>query len=103
MAWSEKAPRPKSLEFLRNVPLVKARDKFMCQIFGPGCLVNQKLEVDHITPWAEGGSDSMDNLQTVCEVCHKPKTHEESRRSYRRNRERAKHPWTRIGHPGLSE
>ena len=31
-------------------------------------------DVDHIVPKALGGSDDMDNLQTLCRACHKQKT-----------------------------
>jgi hypothetical protein len=33
-----------------------------------------KLEVDHIIGRAQGGTDNMDNLQTLCTICHKNKS-----------------------------
>lgn len=33
-----------------------------------------RLQVDHIKPVAEGGTDSLDNLQVLCHNCHKKKT-----------------------------
>jgi 5-methylcytosine-specific restriction endonuclease McrA len=32
------------------------------------------LEVDHILPISLGGSNKLENLQTLCDVCHKKKT-----------------------------
>jgi 5-methylcytosine-specific restriction protein A len=31
-------------------------------------------EVDHIVPLSKGGTDAMDNLQTLCHKCHSRKT-----------------------------
>jgi len=36
--------------------------------------VTPGTEVDHIKPKAQGGSDSLDNLQLLCESCHRIKT-----------------------------
>lgn len=38
------------------------------------------VEVDHITPIEDGGTDRLDNLQLLCHACHKAKTREETRR-----------------------
>lgn len=57
---------------LRKRFFVLKRDGFTCKICGangPGV----KLEVDHIVPVAEGGSDSLDNLQTLCFECNRGK------------------------------
>jgi 5-methylcytosine-specific restriction protein A len=39
---------------------------------------------DHIVPLAEGGQDSDDNIQPICDDCNKAKTHAESMRGRRR-------------------
>lgn len=51
------------------------RDKYTCQVCGR---VGGELELDHILNVARGGTDDDSNLQTICTVCHKPKTHAES-------------------------
>ena len=34
----------------------------------------QKMEVDHIIPWSQGGSDELHNLQAVCKRCNRSKS-----------------------------
>ena len=42
------------------------------------CLLpTDKFEIDHITPLAGGGSNSIDNLQPLCSQCHRDKSTEE--------------------------
>lgn len=59
----------------RYVPIplareVRQRDEFQCTYVGPnGIRCNQKahLEIDHIRPWAKGGSShDIDNLRCLC-------------------------------------
>jgi hypothetical protein len=49
--------------------LVLARDGHLCQ----RCGAEGGLQVDHIHERQHGGDDSLDNLQTLCEICHKMK------------------------------
>src|SRR3954469_24508822 len=56
--------------------MVLRRDKYLCQCAeckrtGRVRLAN---EVDHITPKSKGGSDALDNLQSIAHECHKAKT-----------------------------
>lgn len=37
------------------------------------------LEVDHIAPLADGGLDTDDNVQVLCNTCHDEKTAQEAR------------------------
>ena len=45
------------------------RDKFTCQCCGQSA-PNAKLEVDHIIPIAENGTDEESNLRTTCYACN---------------------------------
>lgn len=40
----------------------------------------QHLEIDHILPLGDGGTDTEDNLQILCKPCHRTKTITENRR-----------------------
>lgn len=92
--WTSRQPRRP-----RGVPTglrlaVMSRDGHRCQIAGPRCTV-AAVEVDHIVPWSEGGSDALDNLQAVCPECHAPKTQAEAQRArarFSRRRPAARHP-----------
>lgn len=35
---------------------------------------NYKMEVDHIRPWSQGGSDELWNLQPLCKPCNRSKS-----------------------------
>jgi hypothetical protein len=62
------------------------RDHGRCAECGKVCghprLPNQPREqwhADHIVPLVDGGANTLDNLQTLCQTCHKKKTRRESR------------------------
>jgi 5-methylcytosine-specific restriction endonuclease McrA len=48
---------------------VLARDKHRCQ--APGCSRTRFLEVHHIVPRKQGGSNQVENLMTLCGSCHR--------------------------------
>ena len=48
---------------------VLARDKHRCQ--APGCGRTRFLEVHHIKPRIQGGSNKAENLTTLCAACHR--------------------------------
>ena len=61
----------------RTIPLslrlkVLNRDKFRCVFCGksPATDLGTKLHIDHITPFSKGGSNKLENLQTLCEECN---------------------------------
>ena len=67
---------------------VKRRDRNTCQIcFGARC-GNAQLEVDMITPEAEGGTTDLDNLQLAGKACHDAKSAAEAARGRKRARGR---------------
>ena len=58
----------------RGVPkkikaIVHSKDNYACVI----CKNTEDLCVDHILPEVEGGSDDIDNLQTLCRSCNSKK------------------------------
>ena len=52
---------------------VKRRDNYTCQCCGE--CERRRLQVDHVQPFYEGGSNLLDNLQTLCKTCNKLKKH----------------------------
>lgn len=60
---------------------VHERDEWTCCACGQ---VRLDLECDHIVNKAEGGSDDLSNLQSLCKPCHDIKTLEESKRGLQR-------------------
>ena len=56
---------------------VIVRDGAVCQACGIIC--EAYAQVDHIVPKAQGGTDDLGNLQTLCRRCHSKKTAQESR------------------------
>lgn len=69
---------------------IMRRDKALCQpCMGKG-RVMPAVAVDHIVPKAEGGTDADENLQAICEPCHKLKTENESKRARANRRDRGR-------------
>lgn len=46
------------------------RDNSTCQLCGATLNDGVKLHVDHIIPVSKGGTNDLDNLQTLCEQCN---------------------------------
>jgi hypothetical protein len=57
---------------IRKRFLVFKRDRYRCRICRRSGI---ELEVDHRMPVAQGGSDALDNLQTLCFECNRGKRH----------------------------
>lgn len=57
---------------LREVVL--KRDNYLCVQCGKDGRLAEATDVDHILNKAKGGTDSIDNLQSLCDSCHKIKT-----------------------------
>lgn len=51
------------------------RDGYACQVCGrsPVTTPGLELEVDHREPFSKGGSDSLENYQTLCQRCNRGK------------------------------
>lgn len=50
------------------------RNNYQCQSCHKIDLSAQKLQVDHIIPLAQGGSNDLSNLQTLCAKCNRQKS-----------------------------
>ncbi|WP_346433177.1 HNH endonuclease [Sphaerotilus microaerophilus] len=46
------------------------RDRWKCVACGRGSHDDVILHVDHILPRSRGGTDSLDNFQTLCDRCN---------------------------------
>ncbi len=64
--------------------LILKRDAGLCQVCRTAGRIALAREVDHITPKAEGGTDSEGNLQAICRACHLTKTQAEAKRGIER-------------------
>jgi 5-methylcytosine-specific restriction protein A len=53
---------------------VLKRDRELCQVCERQGIVALATEVDHIVPKELGGTDDPENLQAICEQCHREKT-----------------------------
>ena len=53
-------------------PVVLVRDGWLCRVCGRPA--GKSAHVDHIVPKRQGGTDELDNLQTLCQSCHSRKT-----------------------------
>lgn len=58
---------------------ILARDGGLCVPCRTADRITVATEVDHITPLAQGGAESDENLQSICLPCHQAKTARESR------------------------
>lgn len=64
----------KSIEYRKGISLgvrygILKRDKFRCTICGSDASEN-RLIVDHIMPVVRGGTNTIDNLRTLCTACN---------------------------------
>lgn len=64
----------------RKRDAVMKRDRYLCVPCGKKGRTTEGTEVDHVVNVAEGGTDDVSNLQTICTECHLLKSQEEARR-----------------------
>lgn len=50
------------------------RDHWLCQPCQAKGRVTPATECDHVIPKANGGTDTLNNVQGICAPCHKAKT-----------------------------
>lgn len=51
---------------------VLSRDSYSCRLCGkPWRMAERELEIHHVIPKSQGGSNRMENLVTVCKPCHR--------------------------------
>ncbi len=62
--------------------IVLKRDEYLCQSCLKVGVVTQGTHVDHIKPKSQGGSNELNNLQTLCIEHHNNKTATEQGRGY---------------------
>lgn len=54
------------------------RDKWKCVACGRGSQNDAILHVDHIVPRSKGGKDTLENYQTLCDVCNLGKSNKDN-------------------------
>lgn len=71
--------RTSTAQWKRIRSQARTRDGNRCVQCGADGRTTQ-LFCDHITPVAEGGTDTLSNAQMLCKSCHDPKTQAEAQR-----------------------
>ena len=83
MAWENGNSRTSTGAWKKIRQQAKHQLPYECAHCGDG----EPLELDHIVNHKRGGTDELDNLQWLCQACHKVKTQREAaarRGQYRR-------------------
>ena len=76
MTWSSisRHQRGYDNEWVKRRKRILERDCGLCQVCAKLGKVTIGKQVDHIKPRSKGGTDDDENLQTICNDCHKIKT-----------------------------
>jgi 5-methylcytosine-specific restriction protein A len=59
---------------------ILSRDGYLCQTCKRQGIVTYAKIVDHIINKASGGTNADDNLEVICDNCHKEKTQREAQK-----------------------
>jgi len=59
---------------------IRSRDQGLCQRCNRGGFVSIGTQVDHIVPLEDGGPDTDENKELLCDQCHVEKTNEDRAR-----------------------
>jgi 5-methylcytosine-specific restriction protein A len=65
-------------EWVKLRHIVLDRDMYLCQPCYRNGRPTPAKQVDHIIPKAQDGTDDLENLQAICNDCHKAKTQAEA-------------------------
>lgn len=65
-------------EWEKTRKIVLKRDDYLCVNHKAKGIFRKATDVDHIIPKERGGTDNIDNLQSLCSKCHREKTAKES-------------------------
>ena len=82
----DKSPSARGYGHLHNKSrtVVFLRDGYVCQMCGRLCMPDgqpwERPHKDHIVPLSQGGTETMDNAQTLCGSCNSRKSQAERRR-----------------------
>lgn len=60
----------KAREYIKLRFEILARDEFRCVVDGTVAGAGRRLQVHHIVPVEQGGTNEPENLETLCDACH---------------------------------
>lgn len=95
--WGQGNPRTSTHGWRRLRQTVIQRDGNRCSQCGADGH-HHRLDLDHIVPVSQGGTDTLANVRLLCRPCHTPKTQAEARAGQAAKRARLQLP-TEL-HPG---
>lgn len=87
MSWTEGRPAGHTIPTALRAKVYRTYGR-RCAVCGS---VDQ-VQVDHIIPWAEGGTDAFENLQPLCTECHLIKSRTEAVRGSKRRAAKGRRP-----------
>jgi len=70
MTWKKRDTQYNTAAWKKLRLQVLKRDGWICVECRKRDRITAATDVDHITPKAKGGTDTMENLRAVCRTCH---------------------------------